>query len=157
MAVDLVGDFPKATDKRPSADLFSVTDVTIAGVSKPAIKVAPTAGTRLVYAVQVPDNGALRVSLGIDESAWTVEGDGVLFRILLGAGAPPEEILNLVVNPFGNPADRRWHDLELDLSEYAGETVTLFFNTNSSAPQRPPVDNQAGDLAVWGEPRVIAR
>jgi hypothetical protein len=155
VAVSLVDEFPRATEKRPLPDVFSVTDATLAGVTKRAIRVDHP--SRLVYAVTVPENGALRLSLGILEPGWTVEGDGVLFRVLLAAGAPPEEILNLVINPFGNPADRRWQDIELDLSEYAGETVSIFFNTNSSPPLRPPVDNRAGDFAVWGEPRVVVR
>jgi hypothetical protein len=157
VSVDLVDEFPRAKDKRPRADVFATGEATLAGVTKRAISVEDPGGSRLVYSVTVPDNGALRVSVGLKEQGWTVEGDGVLFRVLLGAGAPPEEILNLVINPFGNPADRRWQDLELDLSEYAGETVDLFFNTNSSPATRPPTDNRNGDLAVWGEPRIVAR
>jgi len=155
VSADLISQFDQATEKRPSPDVFSVADVTLAGETKRAIQV--NGPSRLVYSVTVPDNGEVRVSLGIREEGWTVEGDGVLFRVLLGAGAPPDEILNLIVNPYGNPADRRWHDITLDLSEYAGEQVNLFFNTNSSPPTRPPTDNQAGDFAVWGEPRIVAR
>jgi hypothetical protein len=155
VVVDLINEFPRATEKRPGPDVFSVGDATLAGVTKRAVRVDMP--SRLVYSVAVPDDGELRVSLGIREEGWTVEGDGVLFRVLLAAGAPPEEILNLVINPYANPSDRRWHDIALDLSEYAGETVNLFFNTNSSPPLRPPVDNRAGDLAVWGEPRVVTR
>lgn len=155
VAVDLISEFDRAVDKRPNPQVFSVGEATLAGVTKRAIIVHDP--SRLQYSVTVPDNGELRVSLGIREEGWTVEGDGVLFRVLLGAGAPPEEILNLVINPYGNPADRRWHDITLDLSEYAGEQVNLFFNTNSSPPMRPPIDNRAGDLAVWGEPRIVAR
>jgi hypothetical protein len=107
--------------------------------------------------VQVPDNGELRVGLGLQEEAWTIQGDGVLFRILIAAGGPPEEVLNLVINPFGNPNDRVWHDISIDLSEYAGETIELFFNTNASPPARPPVNDTNGDLALWGAPGVYAR
>jgi hypothetical protein len=155
VAVDLVEQFATAKDKRPRAETFSVGDISLGGVEKPAILVSEP--SRLVYAVTVPENGELRVSLGLQEQAWTVEGDGVLFRVLVAAGGPPEEILNLVVNPFGNPSDRAWHDLSLDLSEYAGETIDLLFNTNASPPMRPPVDNRNGDLAVWGAPRIVAR
>jgi hypothetical protein len=155
VAADLVADFGLAKEKRPRAETFSVADVTIGGVAKPSVLVSEP--SRLVYTVTVPENGELRVSLGIQESGWAVEGDGVLFRVLVGAGGPPEEILNLVVNPFGNPSDRAWHDLSLDLSEYAGESVDLFFNTNSSPPMRPPVDNRNGDAAVWGAPRLVSR
>jgi hypothetical protein len=65
--------------------------------------------------------------------------------------------MNVMVNPFGNPGDRSWHDMTLDLSEYSGEKVSLFFNTNSSAPARPPRDDRNGDFALWGEPRLVSQ
>lgn len=155
IAVDLIEQFPSAKDKRPSPATFSVVDATLGGEAKRAILVKDP--SRLVYSVTVPDNGELRLSLGLLEEAWTVNGDGVLFRVLVGAGGPPEEVLNLVVNPYSNPTDRGWQPLTIDLSEYTGETVDLFFNTNASAPSRPPQDNRNGDLAVWGAPRVTTR
>lgn len=155
VAVDLIEQFPNAVQKRPTPESFTVVNATLGGESKQAILVKET--SRLIYSVTVPDNGELRVSLGLQEEGWTTEGDGVLFRVLVQAGGPPEEILNLLINPYGNPGDRAWHDLSLDLSEFAGETINLLFNTNSSPPMRPPVDNRNGDFAVWGAPRIVAR
>ena len=155
VAADLVEQLATAKERRPNADVFQVVDATIAGDTRPSILVREP--SRLVYSVTVPDNGELRVGLGLLEEAWTQEGDGVLFRVLVGAGGPPEEVFNTLINPFGNANDRGWHDITIDLSEYAGETVDLFFNTNASAPSRPPVDNRTGDLAVWGAPRLYAR
>lgn len=155
VAVNLIDQFDQAVEKRPSPDSFEVIDATLAGDTRRAILVKDP--SRLVFRAQVPPNGELRLSLGLLEEAWTVPGDGVLFRVLLGAGAPPEEIYNLIYDPYGNPGDRGWHDVALDLSEYAGETVDLFFNTNSSGPTRPPSDDRNGDLPVWGEPRLVAR
>jgi hypothetical protein len=113
--------------------------------------------SRLVYEVTVPEKGALKFSLGIKEEGWTVSGDGVLFRVLLSAGGPSEEIMNVTLNPFANPGDRGWRDMTLDLSEYSGEKVDLFFNTNSSAPSRPPRDDRNGDFALWGAPRLVSQ
>jgi hypothetical protein len=155
LRVDLVEQFASAKDKRPNPETFEVVDATIADDTRRAILVK--ASSRLVYSVLVPDDGELRLGIGLLESAWTVPGDGVLFRILIGAGGPQEEVLNIVVNPFGNPNDRSWHDLSIDLSEYAGETIDLFFNTNASPPSVPPVNDTNGDLAVWGAPGVYAR
>jgi hypothetical protein len=111
--------------------------------------------------VTVPEHARLKVDLGILEAGWTVPGDGVLFRVLLApSNLPPEEILNQSINPYGNKDDRRWHEVDLDLSEYAGETVELFFNTNSSLPVargQAPRDDHNGDLAVWGAPRVVTK
>lgn len=155
VTVNLIDQFPNAKDKRPLPGIFSVIDATINGVTKRSIHVKQT--SRIVFGVTVPENGEFRVSLGLLPEAWTTPGDGVLFRVLLGAGGPPEEILNLDLNPYGNPSDRVWRDVSLDLSEYAGENVDLFLNTNNSPPSRPPRDDANGDLAVWGNPRIVAR
>jgi hypothetical protein len=155
VAVDLLEEFPKVTHKRPTPESFSVVAATIGGETKQAILIKDA--SRIIFPVTVPENGELRVSLGLLEEGWTVEGDGVLFRVLVAAGGDPEEILNLLINPYANPADRAWHDLSLDLSEFAGETINVYFNTNNSPPMRPPVDNRNGDLAVWGAPRIVSR
>ena len=165
-AVDLVAQFPSATQKRPSPECFSIVDAAIGGQTKKSILVKDPAqatggltASRLVYSLTVPENARLKIDLGILEAGWTVPGDGVLFRVLLApSNLPPEEILNHPINPNGNPGDRRWHEVDLDLSEYAGETVELFFNTNSTLPVargQAPRDDRNGDLAVWGTPRIV--
>jgi len=45
----------------------------------------------------------------------------------------------------------------VDLADYPGETVELFLLTNSSPPSRPAKDDRNGDVALWGDPRVVAR
>lgn len=152
VAVDLVEQFDTAREKAPTPETFEVIDATLAGDTRRAIYAKGP--SRIVFTTVVPDNGELRVGLGLLEEGWAVAGDGVLFRVLLAAGGPPEEILNLIVNPYGNPNDRSWYDVTLDLSEYAGETVDLYFNTNSSGPGK---DDRNGDMAVWGAPRLISR
>ena len=155
VTADLIDQFDAATDKRPNPSVFSIVEATIGGETRRAIQV--TDPSRLVYTVTLPDDGELRFSLGIQESAWSTAGDGVLFRVLLAAGGPPVEVLNVHLDPYSNAGDRMWHDLMVDLSEYSGETVDLYFNTNASLPTPPGRDDRNGDLALWGEPRVVAR
>lgn len=155
LRIDLIEQFESATEKRPTPETFELVEATLAGDTRRAILARDS--SRLVYSVQVPDDAELRVGIGLMEEGWTIPGDGVLFRILIGAGGPREEVLNIVVNPFGNPNDRSWRDLSIDLSEYAGETIDLVFNTNASPPAQPPVNDTNGDLAVWGAPGVYAR
>ena len=154
MTTDLVDQLSSATQRRPRPETFEVVEATLAGDTRRAVLTRES--SRLVYSVTVPNDGELRVGLGLLEEAWTTQGDGVLFRILIGAGADPEEVLNLLINPYGNPGDRRWHDITIDLSEYAGETIDIFFNTNASPPMQPPVNDTNGDLAVWA-PAIYAR
>jgi CHASE2 domain-containing sensor protein len=153
VALDLVDDLPRAKEARPSAGAFRTIDATIGGIARRSILVTET--SRLVYSVPVPDRAALQVSVGLAEEAWTTEGDGVLFRILISAHDDRDhiEVLNVVVMPFSAPADRGWHDVEVDLGDYAGRTIEVFFNTNASLPGR---DDRRGDLALWGAPRIVA-
>jgi hypothetical protein len=151
-AVDLIDQFPSA-DKRsplPVSEAFSVTDVTIDNQKKRAIFMRPT--SRLIYRVNVPNDGWLRTALALKPEAWSQEGDGVLFRIGVSDGRKYDELLNQHVNPFGVQGDRRWIPIVVDLSAYGGENVELIFNTNTSVPGKG--DDPRGDLAVWAEPQI---
>jgi len=152
VAVDLVAQFPSAKDKRPKPESFAQSTVSLAGVSHPSIEVKEP--SRIIWNVTLPEKAMLGVSLGLLEKAWTMDGDGVQFRIGVSTGGRYDELVSLVIDPFHNPNDRGWHDLMLDLSEYSGENVDVIFNTNSSLP---PNDNRNGDFPVWGAPRIIVQ
>jgi hypothetical protein len=151
VAVDLIGQFPGAK-KQPNAEAFALISAKINGESKRAIFTKDMAGTRLTWHVTVPDRGWLKTGLGLTEEAWKMQGDGVLFSIGVSDGKTYDELLSLTVNPFSNASDRRWNEISLDLSQYAGETVDVIFNTRSG-----PKDDRNGDFAVWGDPRIIVR
>jgi hypothetical protein len=156
VVADLVDHFPKASQARPNPEAFTVGDVTIAGRKLKSISMSQA--TRIIWNEQIPAHAWLEVSLGIREEAWTKPGDGVLF--LIGISHPGkdgnkvyDELLSLIVNPFGNPADRQWYPLVLDLAPYAGQEVEIIFNTRAGAGDATP-DN---DLAVWGAPSIVTR
>jgi hypothetical protein len=154
-AIDLIEQFPTAEKRSPLpvAEAFSVTDVTIDGQSRRAILMRPT--SRLIWRVNVPNDGWLRTALALKPEAWTQEGDGVLFRIGVSDSRKYDELLNQHVNPFGVQGDRRWIPVVVDLSAYGGENVELIFNTNSSVPGKG--DDQRNDLSIWGEPQIYVR
>jgi hypothetical protein len=154
VAIDLIEQLPMAKDRRPSADVFSVVDATLAGKREQAILTKQP--SRIKYNVTVPDEAWLKFSLGLLEESWTIPGDGVLFQIGVSSGPEYVELLSLVVNPYGNPTDRGWQPLVLDLSQFAGENVDLIFNTYASPPPNPDKDHN-GDAALWGAPRIVIR
>ena len=154
VAVDLIQQFPNAKERRPNPDVFSIIDATINGQTKKAIFTKDQVGTRIKWDVAVPENAWLNVSLGLKEEAWKMEGDGVLFRILVTVGTTNDPLLSVQINPYASPSDRQWNEVTLDLSQYAGQTVELIFLTNSSPPG---ADNRNGDLALWGNPRIIVK
>lgn len=144
VVVNFVDDFAQAVEKRPGDDAFSIADVTIAGTTKRSIITKNP--SRIAWSVTVPEKAWLIVSAGSKEEGWKIAGDGVSFRISMN----DDEVLHMVIDPYGDPSDRRWNDLEIDLSEFAGETLNLFLKTF-------PGGNVDGDLPVWGEPRIIIR
>lgn len=146
---DLMKEFPNA--KKQPADAFSAIDATLSQTTKPSVFVAQP--SRLTFQhVVIPENAWLKVSLGIKEEGWTIPGDGVTFFIIISDGKSPESLVTRELNPFGVSADRGWRDELLDLSEYAGETVDLIFNTRAGSR-----NDTNGDLALWGAPRIVVR
>jgi hypothetical protein len=150
--IDLIEAFETA-EKRPPQGTFELIDATLNGDTRRAIYTIPA--TRIIWRVTLPDDGWLRVALGIKPEAWDEEGDGVLFRIAVSDGRQYDELVNQHVHPFANKGDRRWIPVMVDLSAYGGEHVELIFNTNTSLPDKG--DDPRGDLALWGAPEVIVR
>jgi hypothetical protein len=152
--VDLIARFD-AAEKRPEPGLFSVADVTLNGETLRAITMQPAVGTRLVFRVRIPDDGWLRVSLGLKPEAWEKQGDGIKFLVGISDGRAFEPLFSQYLNPFGNPADRRWTPVMVDVSAYAGEDVDLILNTYGS-PEGGSGDIQ-NDLGLWGRPEIVVR
>ena len=148
--VDLMAGYDQAQKK---GGPFAVADATLAGETKRAI-VAPPNG-RLIFHIRVPDDGWLKVSLGLKPEAWTVEGNGVYFYAGVSDGKSFEPLFNQTLNPFANASERRWVPVTVDLSNYAGEEVDLILNTVASGPGGPPDDR--GDMPLWGAPEVVRR
>jgi hypothetical protein len=147
--VDLISQFGRA--KQEPGGQFSVAEAALNGESKQAI--AAPANGRLTFHVKVPEDGWLRVSLGMKPESWTTEGNGVYFSAGISDGrAHYEPLFTQTLNPFKNPSERHWIPVSVDLSAYAGEEMDLIFNTRSSGPNIP--DDQRGDLPLWGGPTI---
>jgi hypothetical protein len=149
--VDLISLFDQA-NKKPNAAAFQVVDATLAGETKKAIAAPPNG--RLTFHVRVPDDGWLRLSLGMKPESWDKEGNGVYFYAGVSDGKSFEQLFTQTVNPFKNASERRWIPVSVDLAAYAGEEVDVILNTVASGPGQPPDDRN--DLPLWGTP-VISR
>jgi hypothetical protein len=151
--VQLIDRFGEAK-KQPEAGIFSVADVALNGESKRAVVIAPTVGSRLTWRAAVPDDGWLSVLVGMKPEAWTQEGDGVLFYVGVSDGRAYEQLFSQHVHPFANNGDRKWIQVMVDLSAYAGEEVDLIFNTRSGQPEKGDI---RADMALWGQPEIVQR
>lgn len=152
--VDLIEQLPTAT-KQPAAATFPVSDVTINGETHKAIEATPP--TRLIWKVRIPEDAWLRVHVGMKPESWAAEGDGVLFFVVASDGRSDEKLFEQYVNPFANTGERKWIPVMVDLSQYAGEEMSIIFNTRTSPPANPPRDDNRNDYAVWGAPEIITR
>ena len=151
VVADLVEHLPNAAQRRPNPEVFTVGDVTIGGRTLKSIGVSQA--SRIVWLEKVPAHAWLEVNLGVRVAAWSLTGEGVLFLIAVSHAGKYDELVSLIVNPFGNSADRQWYPLMLDLSPYAGQEVEVIFNTRAGVGNATP-DN---DLAVWGAPSIVTR
>jgi hypothetical protein len=153
-SVDLLTQFDQAT-KAPASETFPIVDATLGNETKKAIAPPGLAGTRIIWKVRVPDDGWLRVNLGLKPEAWQKPGDGVLFMVLVSDGKASDQLFTQHVDPFNNAADRRWIPVMVDLSAYGGEQVSLMFNTYASPPKVP--GNMDNDMPLWGAPEIVIR
>lgn len=157
VATDLLAEVDHAIEKRPAPEVFSITSAAIGGITKRAL--LARASTRIVFSLTVPDRAELHVSLGVSEDAWKIPSDGILFRILIGDR--PENATAQYharhLNPFLNRLDRGWQDVTIDLSGFAGKTIRLYLNTNFAPRADADPAGPTPGLALWGEPRIVAR
>jgi hypothetical protein len=152
--LDLLSQFDQAS-KAPASETFPIVDATLGNETKKAIAPPGVAGTRIIWKVRVPDDGWLRVNLGLKPESWTQEGDGVLFMVLVSDGKASDTLFSQHVNPYGNAADRRWIPVMADLSGYGGEQVDLILNTYASPPKVP--GDTRNDMPLWGAPEIVIR
>lgn len=151
-AIDLVEQLETAT-KQPAGGAFEVVDADLNGDTRRAIAVP--ADSRITYKVQVPDNAWLKVSVGVRPESWTLQGNGSLFLVGVSDGRSFDELFRQHVNPFGNQGDRKWIQVWVDLSAYAGEEVNLIFNARASPDREAP--DTTNDAPLWGAPEVVVR
>jgi hypothetical protein len=105
------------------------------------------------FPLTVPDEASfLWVSPALDPVAWDWGGDGVTFQVAVqSAGqSAPEVLWQRHLDP-ALAADRGWQEVQISLTAYAGQAVTLWLIT-----QPGPANNDAGDRAGWGQPWIIA-
>jgi hypothetical protein len=133
---------------------FALVDATLAGDAKKAIAAPPNG--RITFRVKVPDDGWLRVSLGMKPESWDKEGNGVYFFAGVSDGRSFQELFTQTVNPFANPSERRWIPVTVDLSAYGGEEMDIILNTRGGAPGKAASDDR-NDLPLWGAPEIVRR
>ncbi len=150
-AIDLAARFGDA-ERRPlgaGPDVLAVKTVAIGGESRRAI--LARAPTRVTWDLTLPNNAFVRTVVGLDESVWGKESDGVQFRIAISNAEGYRPLLVRRVNPRQVAGDRGWIPMTVDLSRYSGQHVHLILATDTVPTRYPDPRN---DVAYWGSPAI---
>jgi hypothetical protein len=106
--------------------------------------------SQLSYTIHPLQNSVLKFSTALSNDVWrSGTGDGVQFDIYITSNNVSSQIFSEYIDPKNILEDRRWHDQEVDLSPWAGKTITITFTTNCG-----PKNDCSYDWAGWGEPRI---
>lgn len=151
--IELAREYTRIADgDMPSDD---AAPVAIGEGTRPAA-VAP-APSRLRLRLQVPvGRSRLSVGYGVVPEAWDTCPNGVGFVASLEDGTQ-RRLFEAFLDPVRRAGDRRWFDHEIDLTAFAGGSVTLVFDTLGSDPAVPaaPADNRRA-WAAWSAPLLIS-
>lgn len=102
--------------------------------------------------VFIGPNATLEFSIGIREGAWGGQGDGVRYLISIEGDNGLETVFDRYIDPKNVIEDRRWIPCEVNLSDFANQTVALTFETRPGAS-----DDDAdfySDWSVWASPML---
>jgi hypothetical protein len=102
--------------------------------------------------VSISGRTHLAFAIAVRPEAWGKPGDGVLFAIdVLDQHGRRHERFSRYLDPKHVPAERRWIEQRVDLSDLAGQRVTIVFRTLPG-----PAGNRHFDWSAWGEPRLVS-
>jgi arylsulfatase A-like enzyme len=103
--------------------------------------------SHLAFRVDVPSDGGLRFSVGVEGSGRREPGrTGIRFSVRVDG----REAWTRTVNPAATRHDRRWFDERVDLSRAAGRSVDIVLATEAERPDLP-LAGRAG----WTHVRVV--
>ncbi len=104
---------------------------------------------RVTYELTLPEDPTIfRTRIAMVPDSWEWGGDGSTFVLKVKSedGVEEELFRQHISNEL---VDRYWHPLEIPLSNYAGQHVSLTLQTESG-----PTGNDTGDWAIWDRPGI---
>lgn len=118
------------------------------------IALRPSAhGDRTVLSVPLePRPGEhLHTSIGVRPDVWAdFRPSWVTYSITAKAEGQAELLFEQRLDPQRHLADRKWFDVDIDLSRYAGKPMVLEFATATQVPRGERIE-----MAAFGEPHLV--
>jgi hypothetical protein len=143
-ALDLLDQFANA-DLQPAPNQpIEIRDFELPGETPyPTLVMHPEG--RATFDVALPQGVAcFRSDLAIDPQSWGWGGDGASFALTVNG----ERVWEYTVG--NTEVDHRWHPVIVNLSRWAGQSISLGLSTGPG-----PASDFTGDLAGWGLPRIV--
>lgn len=106
---------------------------------------APT-GTEHAFAVDLPQGAVLRTGLGYVPAPESV---GVAMRFVVRLATAQSEVVTLFEQAIVTRSDDGWHEIELDLARWSGESVELRLAVEG--------DDAATVWGAWSAPEIASR
>ncbi len=134
-------------------DDYAVTELTLEDQTARALDLDVDSSVSIGVRVPSSQRTVLDVAFGVDElvtACGCFLEDGVTFGVHLRTPQGPLRLMQRLVDPIRNPDDRGWLIERLDLTRWAGQTVTLDLTRTTSTGEN--------DLAYahWVAPKMIS-
>jgi hypothetical protein len=152
VAVDLLRNIDTVAMESPPGrqGVVGLLEESINGVLSKAIFAHPP--IRLTWRVAVPTGrSVLRTAVALRPYVWEGRSDGVIFNIAIEDGTSTVAAYSKLVDPAHRFEDRAWITVEVDLSSYAGRSVSVTLETTPG-----PSGDSSFDWAMWAHPRIIS-
>ena len=111
---------------------------------------AQTGASRITFPVNAEPGAVLAFDLATAPESWEKAGDGVTFTVYINSSDGEEKIFSTYIDPKNDEFARRWHPYSVELNEYAGQDVSIIFETDTG-----PAGDYRYDWAGWGELRLL--
>jgi tetratricopeptide (TPR) repeat protein len=152
LVIDLASELETATLKSSLEPMEAIQPevISIGGLELDAIFMHPTSSA--AYSLSLPSGDVwLDWYLAlVPEAAALGQGDGVQFDLYLERDGTRYLVFSEYIDPKNLDNQRRWLHRDLNLSMWAGQTITLTFATDPG-----PNGDVRYDWAAWGEPRIV--
>lgn len=116
-----------------------------------AILLGPKA--KIIFDIELPENPIFETAIAVPQNLWNA-CDGVNFIVAInhGCACGDEVIFKKYIDPMRNESDRRWHDVEVDLSSFSNQKVRLILYSDSVGDDATAWT----DWTAWADPLIIA-
>jgi hypothetical protein len=149
-SLDLIAALPEARIETSWPSLHagvSPQTVLILGRIHNAVVALPTSTIR--WTVDVPRGAVLRYGAAMRPDMWERRSDGIQMRVRIEHASGVDTVAEYTLVPMLVPLHKRLHPGEVGLQRWAGQRITIVFETT---PER--WGNAVNDVPVWTDPRI---